>query len=62
METETRRALELKSAVRQGALLYPRCFADQKEEKGTKADANTANLRRLEESYGQRTGQPGYNA
>jgi hypothetical protein len=49
METETRRALELESAVRQGAGLYPRCCADQKEEKGTEADANTAKLSRLEE-------------
>ena len=48
METETRRALELESAVRQGAGLYPRCCADQKEEKGMEADANTAKLSRLE--------------
>jgi hypothetical protein len=41
METETRRALELESAVRQGAGLTP-CCADQKEGKGTEADANTA--------------------
>jgi hypothetical protein len=33
METETPRALELESAVRQGARLYPLCCADQKEEK-----------------------------
>jgi hypothetical protein len=41
METETRRALELESAVRPGAGLYPRCCADQKEEKGMEADTNT---------------------
>ena len=46
METETRRALELESAVRQGAELYPRCCADQKEEKGMEADANTDKLSR----------------
>jgi hypothetical protein len=40
-ETETRRALELESALRQGAGRYPRCCADQKEEKGREADANT---------------------
>jgi hypothetical protein len=33
MEIETGRASELESAVRQGAGLYPRCCADQKEEK-----------------------------
>jgi len=42
METETRRASELESAVRQGAGVYPRCSADQKDEKGMEADANTA--------------------
>ena len=36
------------SAVRQGAGLYPRCCADQKEEKGMEADPNTAKLTRLE--------------
>jgi hypothetical protein len=38
METETRRALDLESAVRQGAGLYPRCCADQKERKRKRAD------------------------
>jgi hypothetical protein len=60
METETRRASELGSTVRQGAGLYPRCCADQKEEKGMEADANTATLSRLgKNAKGQRTGQPG---
>jgi hypothetical protein len=36
-ETESRRALELESAVRQGAGFYPRCYANQKEEKGMEA-------------------------
>jgi hypothetical protein len=43
METETRRALELESAVRQGARFYPRCCADQKDEEGMEADVNTVN-------------------
>jgi hypothetical protein len=47
-EIETRRASELKSAVRQGAGLYPRCCAEQKEEKGMEADANTAKLTALQ--------------
>jgi hypothetical protein len=52
METETRRALELESAVRQGAGNYPRCYADQKEGKGTEADANTADT-----EFGETAGQ-----
>jgi hypothetical protein len=52
METETRRALELESAVRQGAGFNPRCCADQKEGKGTEADANTANR-----EFGKTAGQ-----
>jgi hypothetical protein len=63
METETRRALELESAARQGAGLYPRCCADQKKEKGMEADTDATKLIGWEKkAKGSLQEKPEYNA
>src|SRR5690349_20674308 len=57
VETETRRALELESAVRQRARsLYPRCCTDQKREKGMEADTDATKLIGWEKKAKQRAG------